>query len=319
MTMETSFSPNPDGPALVIGGAGVDMVGKLRAELRTRTSNPALFRTSFGGVARNVAENLARMGHPVTLITAVGKDQVGEQLLEQTAEPGVDVSHVLRTGAYPTGAYVGVVDKSGVMQIALDDMRAISALNSNYLRDRAELFEEASLVFVDANLPKEALRTAVALARKAGLPVCADPTSTTLASRLQPHLSRLKLISPNSNEAAVLIDQPFDATKSSQAIQVAKNLVGQGVEICVITLAEFGVCYATSETSGHVPAIRTEILDPTGAGDALTATLLYALLTEIPLDDAIGLGVSAASLTLRHPGSVLPNLTLEMLYNHLVI
>lgn len=319
MAMEASFSPNPDGPALVIGGSGVDMVGRLRADLRIRTSNPALFRTSFGGVARNVAENLARMGHPATLITAVGVDQAGEQLLEQTAESGVDISHVLHTGAYPTGAYVGVVDKSGVMQIALDDMRAISALNSNYLRDRADLFETASLLFVDANLPKETLRTAVSLARKARLPICADPASTTLARRLQPYLSHLKLIFPNSNEAAVLIDQPFDATKSSQAIQVAKNLVGQGVEICVITLAEFGVCYATSETSGRVPAIRTEILDPTGAGDALAATLLYALLNEIPLDDAVALGISAASLTLRHPGSVLPNLTLEMLYDHLVV
>ena len=317
--MEISFSPNPDRPALVIGGAGVDIVGRLRSELRSRTSNPALFRTSFGGVARNVAENLARMGQAVTLITAVGADQTGEQLLEQTAEPGVDVSQVMRTDAYPTGMYVGVVEKSGALQIALDDMRVISTLNSAYLRDRAALFEQASLVFVDANLPKETLRTVVSLTRRAGLPLCADPTSTTLADRLRPYLSRLKLISPNSAEAAVLMDQPFDATKSSQAIQAAKYLVGQGVEICVITMAEFGVVYATSETSGRVPAVRTEILDPTGAGDALTATLLYALLNEIPLDDAVALGASAATLTLRHPGSVLPDLTLEMLYDHLVI
>ena len=66
-------------------------------------------------------------------------------------------------------------------------------------------------------------------------------------------------------------------------------------------------------------AIRTRITDPTGAGDAMTAAVLFALLNNIDLDDAIRLGVSAASLTLRHPGSVYPNLTLEGLYDQLLV
>jgi pseudouridine kinase len=91
------------------------------------------------------------------------------------------------------------------------------------------------------------------------------------------------------------------------------------VDIALITMAEFGVCYATSETNGHFPAIRTNIVDPTGAGDALTAAVIFALLNEIELDDAIRLGVSAASLTLRYPGTVDPNLSLEKLYDQLLI
>jgi pseudouridine kinase len=83
-------------------------------------------------------------------------------------------------------------------------------------------------------------------------------------------------------------------------------------------MAEFGVSYATSETSGHIPAVRTQIIDPTGGGDALSATVIYALLNGIPLDEAIRLGVSAASLTLRHRGAVLPDLSLELLYEHLL-
>ncbi len=79
------------------------------------------------------------------------------------------------------------------------------------------------------------------------------------------------------------------------------------------------MCYATAETSGFVPAIRTEIVDPTGGGDALIAAVIFALLNDIPLDDAIRLGVSAATLTLRYPGAVVPELTLEKLYDKLVI
>jgi pseudouridine kinase len=157
------------------------------------------------------------------------------------------------------------------------------------------------------------------LARQARLPVCADPTSASLANRLRRYLPRIRLITPNCVEAGILWDQTFEPSKPEQALEAAKYLVAQGVDIVLITLAEFGVCYATSETSGHVPALRTEVLDPTGAGDALTATVIFALLNEIPLDDAVRLGVTAASLTLRHRGTVLPDLSLEMLYDHLVI
>jgi len=59
------------------------------------------------------------------------------------------------------------------------------------------------------------------------------------------------------------------------------------------------------------------VLDPTGAGDAQTAAVLFGLLNGIPLDESVRLGISAAALTLRTPGSVVANLSLEMLYDEL--
>jgi pseudouridine kinase len=317
--MEMSdFSPYPEAPALVIGGAGVDIVGRLRSEARMGISNPGQIRVSFGGVARNVAHNLARLGQAATLITVVGEDANGQQMLDEVGVAGVNVSAVLRKPDYPTGAYLGIINTDGRLQYALDDMRAMAGLTSDYIHACDDLFREASVVFVDANVPKKTLRTVISLAKKARVPICADPASATLAGRLRPYLSNLELITPNSVEASVLCEQPFEAGQRQQVTAAAKYLVGQGTKIAVITLAEFGVAYATSETSGHFPALRTEILDPTGAGDALTATIIFSLINDIPLDDAVQLGVTAASLTLRYPGSVLPDLTLEKLYDHLV-
>jgi pseudouridine kinase len=91
------------------------------------------------------------------------------------------------------------------------------------------------------------------------------------------------------------------------------------VEIVVLTQAEFGLYYATTDESGYIPAISTEIADPTGAGDALTAAVIFGLLNDIPLDESMRLGVAAASLTLRFSGAVRPDLSLEKLYDHLVI
>jgi len=314
-----NFISSPTAPALIIGAATIDMIGVLNEKLHTGVSNPAHIRFSFGGVARNVAENLARLGHAVALVSAVGDDQVGAQLLAHTAAAGVDVSNVICSSLYSTAAYIGVVDAAARLQMALDDMHVIKGITPQYLRERSKLFKQASVLFVDANLPKATLRTALSLARRAHIPVFADPTTTLLAHRLAPHLARLHLITANSQEAAFFCGQGFDPTDPQQALEAAKKLVSQGVRIAIVALAELGVCYAASETSGHIPAIRTEIVDPTGGGDALTATVIFALLNQIPLDDAVRLGVSAASLTLRHRGAVLPDLSLEKLYDCLVI
>ena len=79
-------------------------------------------------------------------------------------------------------------------------------------------------------------------------------------------------------------------------------------------MAEFGVGYATTESTGHIPAIKTEVVDPTGAGDALSAAVIFALMNDIPIDEAVRLGVSAAALTLRSSGTVAQDLSLERLY-----
>lgn len=309
---------NGESPVLVIGGSGVDLIGRLKNELRPGTSNPANIRTSFGGVARNVAENLARLGQPACLITAVGEDHTGDLLIRQAAAAGVDVSAVLRTPLHPTGAYLGVVGPTGNLYYALDDINATSALTPEYIQKHIGLFEKARLVFLDANLPRDTLRTIFSQARRLRLPVCADPTSASLAERLRPYLPRLRMVTPNSAEAGVLCDQPFEDRNRNEALEAAKCLVSQGVEIALISLAAFGVVYATSTTSGHIPAVRTRIVDPTGAGDALTATVIFGLLNDIPLDDAVRLGVTAASLTLRERGTVVQNLSLELLYDNLI-
>ena len=316
---ENSLKIDPNLPVIVIGAAGKDIIGRLKSDFQMDTSNPAKIRVSFGGIARNVAENLARLGQPVILLSVVGDDDRGDRLLTQARQAGVIVDHVLRTSEHPTGTYVGIISANGQFQSAIDDMRAINCLSVDYIQQHAQLFKEASMLFVDMNVPKDVLKTAFALARRANLPICADPTSFALASRLKPYLKHLLLMTPNANEAALLCNETEKITNRRQAMKAAKYLVGAGVKIVVITLGEQGLCYATSETSGFIPANKTEILDPTGAGDALTATIIFGLINEIPIDDAVRLGVSAASLTLRHLGTVVPDLSLEKLYDQLII
>lgn len=317
--MDSFLNIDPKLPVLVLGAAGIDVIGRLESDIQLATSTPAKIRRSYGGVARNVAENLARLGQGVRLISVIGNEPSGDALVEHATDAGVDVSAILRSQNYPTGCYMGVVNGNGVLQFAIDDMRLMDELTSAYLKEQEELFRSSSLVFVDANLPKKTLRTAISLARQAKIPICADPTSSSLAERMIPFLPRFFLVTPNCKEASVLTGLSFEVSERDAATEAARTLVNQGVKIALVALAEFGVVYATSETTGYIPAIRTPITDPTGAGDAMTAAVLFALLNNFDLDDAIRLGVSAASQTLRHPGSVYPKLSLEGLYDQLLI
>jgi len=303
---------------LVIGAASIDTKGRANGPIQAGTSTPGAIHVSVGGVGRNIAENLARLGQQVVLLSAVGGDGSGRRILQQAAGCGIDVSHMLVDADQHTAAYLAVLDETGNLAMSIDDM----GINHNLLtpafihRHRA-LFRNAQMVVLDANLSPATLRTIINLARKYQVPVCADPTSATLAPRLCPYLADLILVAPNAAEAEALCGMPVTSRES--ALLAAQKLVSLGVQIAIVTLGATGLVYATSQESGHVPAIECDIVDLTGAGDALTAAVVFSLLNDLPIDEAVRLGTSAAALTLECRETVCPDLSLERLYDQLVI
>lgn len=308
-----------DGHVLVIGSAGVDVKGRPDDAVIPGAPVPGRIRSSLGGVARNIAENLARLEVPTILLSAVGDDTPGRQVLARCNEAGVDTSRIRIMPEERTGHYIAILASDGQLDFAIFDYKIANAINAEYLRENQDLFATATLIVIDANLRPATLRTLFRLARRYKVPVCADPTSPSLAGRLRPYLDRTYLITPNIAEAAALCDQPMAVRDRESALSAAQMLLEQGVQIAVVTLGINGLVYASATDRGHIPAIRTDIVDETGAGDALTAGVIFGLLNEVPLDEAMRLGVSAASLTLQSRETVVKELSQELLYDQLVI
>jgi pseudouridine kinase len=303
---------------LVIGTASIDTKGLATQPIQAGTSTPGAIRVSVGGVGRNIAENLARLGERVVLLSAVGDDGSGRRVLQQAMECGIDVSHILVGPAYRSAAYLAVVDERGGPVISIDDMSINRDLiTPAFIYRHRALFRDARAIVLDANLPPPTLRTIFNLSRQYGLPVYADPTTAVLAPRLCPHLPALTLVTPNAAEAEALCGVEVRSRQS--ALVAAQKLVGMGVRIAIVTLGATGLVYATSQESGHVPAIECEVMDLTGAGDALTATVIFGLLQGFPIAEAVRLGTSAAALTVQSRETVSPRLSLEQLYDRLVI
>jgi pseudouridine kinase len=298
---------------LVIGAANLDIKGRMFAGPIAGSSNSAAIKSSVGGVARNIAENLVRLGVPVTLLTAVGDDYAGEDILNNADDVGIDVSRALIIENATTGTYMAALDPGGDLFFGLDDLRVLSHITRDYLRLNRDAFRECAMVALDMNLNEDALMEAIQMAREYGKPISVDPTSAERAVRLRAHLPLLNLITPNIAEAEAMLDSPPIQTPAD-ALNAARALVALGVGAVVITQAESGACYATTDESGQFPAVKVEIVDTTGAGDALSAAVIFGTLQGFGVGESLQLGLRAAALTLHSPETVVPELSLDRLY-----
>lgn len=123
-------------PILVVGGANLDRIAKGLGPVVPGTSNPASLQESYGGVARNLAENLARLGLPVRLLTAVGDDAAGTALLRHAQELGIDTAGTLRAMGCPTGTYTALLEPEGELVVAMADMGVLERLTVPALLQR---------------------------------------------------------------------------------------------------------------------------------------------------------------------------------------
>lgn len=303
---------------LVIGTAALDIKVQARSlAIEPELSNPAIIHLGFGGVARNIAENLARLGANVSLVSAVGMDDAGTQILQQLATVEVNTDAVIVSEDHNTGAFVGIYQLDKRLRVAFDDMQVIRLITPGYLHQRRRMFRDADALCIDANLSARTLETLFRLARENEIPVCADATTTLLAPRLHPFLPELAALTMNRSEAEALLGSRI--RDDDDVLQGVRRLAQLGVGLAVITQGAEGLSYATSDESGRLPAFNAEVVDPVGAGDALTAAIAYGLVGHLHPAEVVRLGLAAAAQTVICSETVCPNLNLEILYERLVV
>lgn len=295
---------------VVVGGANIDIKARSAQPATPRTSNPGHASMTPGGVGRNVAENLARLGTRTHLVSAVGRDPLGETLISQTAAAGVRLEHLLRTEV-PTGTYTAILDADGELIIAVAAMAAMEQLTPEQVGTARGPIAAAGLLVVDGNLRLDTLEYALDLAATAGVRAIVEPVSVPKASALAPVLNadrRLFAITPNRDELAALTGLPTGTDR--QLTRAAAQLHDRGVELVWVRLGERGSLLSRAgSTPLTIPAVPTDVADVTGAGDSALAAFCHALLAGEDAPAAARFGHMAASLTISSTHTVRPDLT----------
>jgi pseudouridine kinase len=289
---------------LAIGAANMDLAASTTHGLALGDSTPGMVRSAPGGVARNVAENLARLGLEVCLLSPVGDDLQGRGLLERTREAGVDVDACWTLHGERTSSYVSLHGADGDMVAAINDMTILERVTPEQLAHKKDLLTHAEVFFLDCNLPEAALEWLFLQARDR--PVFVDPVSAFKCRRVLPWLGRVHTLKANRLEAQALWGQPVNSDLEIEA--AARWLHAQGVQQVVLSLGARGLYWSAGNSrSGWQPAIPVPVVNATGAGDALMAGLLHQHLRDVPLEQAVVFSAGCAAFTLaasqaNHPG-----------------
>lgn len=291
---------------LAIGAANMDINCSTNHVLVAGDSTPGLVRYAAGGVARNVAENLARLGHAVVFLSAVGDDAGGSALLEHTQRSGVDTSHCWTVVGEATSSYMSLHGADGDMAFAINDMAILDHITPELLAGESQKLCDASALLVDCNLTEAALEWLFTHSHDA--PVFVDPVSAFKCPRLAPWLHRVHTLKANRLEAQTLWGQAVDSDADVE--QAAHWLHAQGVQRVVLSLGERGVYWSGRDgTSGWQAAIPVAVVNATGAGDALLAGLLHGYVQNLSLREGVLFAVGCAALTLTATQANHPDLS----------
>ena len=131
---------------MVVGGVNVDIIGFPNATLLPRDSNPGRVKISLGGVGRNIAENLVKLGVYTRLISAIGDDIHGHKILDEARLIGLDMQDSLILQE-PTSTYMAVLDEKGDMNVAISHMDAIEKISIDFIRQRRLYRERQGLCY----------------------------------------------------------------------------------------------------------------------------------------------------------------------------
>jgi pseudouridine kinase len=302
--LSQSVRPGKAAYVVCIGGANMDIKCRVAGRTVMGSSNPGAIMQSPGGVARNIAHNLALLGVDTALIGAVGRDDAGERLLAATAAAGVDTQGVLRgTGA--TGSYSAVLDARGQLILGVAAMGILQRLTPRRLAAERARLAGADLLLADSNLRIDTLDWLIGFAAERGRRLALETVSVPKGSRLKRLLAAgrpLFALFCNRAEAAAL-------TGRSSLPAAATRLHEQGVRHVGIGLGRRGMFVSDGPTQRTVPALPARVVEVTGAGDAAVAGTLYGLLRGHDLAAAARYGQAASALTLACDLSVNPTLS----------
>nr|WP_315212032.1 carbohydrate kinase [uncultured Duganella sp.] len=299
-------------PVLCIGAANLDRKLRSIATMQLGTSNPATAEEVYGGVARNIAENLARLNLPTALLTALGDDGAGRALRDHAETAGIDMRGSLNLADTATGTYTAILDERGEMVVALADMALYDRMTPEFLGSRLPQRAAASMTVADLNLPADSVSALLESARADNVPLILVAVSQPKMARLPADLTGLRLLILNRGELETLAGR---ALPTEADVRLAcRAVLARGARDIIVTCGGQGVFHTRDGELAWLAAHEVDVVDVTGAGDAFSAAVCWSLYQgSQDLTLACRRGLKVAAMTLESHDTVSPMLAADVL------
>lgn len=258
------------------------IIGSLNMDLLVKTAHmPAggetLLGNEFhmipGGKGGNQAVAVARLGGQVSMVGRVGQDRFGEALCQNLAADHVDISHIEKDAAAPTGVALIVVEENGENRIIVvgGANRKVSPQDVLALED---VLCQASMLVVQFEIPLEVVETVLHIAHRHAIPMMVNAAPAyPLAKDL---IALIDYLVVNEHEAATLAG--IDVVDVESARQAARVLRQHGAKVVILTLGALGALAVGPQGEDYVPGFAVQAVDTTAAGDAFIGGLAVSLI-----------------------------------------
>ena len=288
----------------VVGGANMDIGGFPSSRLVMGDSNPGKVRMTLGGVGRNIAENLCRLGLEVHLITALGNDTNGHAILKDCREKGISVDRCLMVEDVNTSVYLFMDDEKGDLSCAINDMDIQLRITPEALSPHMDFLNSMDAVVMDANLSQETIDF---LAENITVPVYADAVSAAKVYKLRNAFKNMYCFKPNRIEAELLCNMEIrDAIDGAEAV---RRLLETGLKRVFLTMGSLGAVCGDESGCIFIPAGQPKIVNTSGAGDAFTAAMIWGHLSGLTLRECGEAGMAAGTIAMETVSAVNPEMS----------
>ncbi len=298
---------------LVLGASVVDIFGFSCCDYRAYNSNPGKIKISFGGVCRNIAENLSKVGINTKLISILGEDENGKCMLDHSKKIGYDMedSLILKDGTTPT--YMAILDEKGEMVSGVADMKSIDKMDSKFIDSKATIIEKSEYTVLDSD--NATILEYILKKFKGKTKFILDPVSAEKAKSIKHLIKYFHTIKPNIHEAEVL--SGFKIESIEDLNKAAEYFISLGIENVFISLDAEGIYYKNKFEEGKMKANKVKVKNVTGAGDAFVAGIVYGYMSRLSLKETVKFAITMANLTIAHENTINPDLSYNIVENNI--
>ncbi|MDE2903235.1 MAG: ribokinase [Chloroflexota bacterium] len=278
----------------VVGSINQDIVIRVpRIPQSGETVHHGRLARYAGGKGANQAVAAARAGATVSMLSAVGMDAAGDDLLRGLTAHGVDITHVALKDSAATGTALIAVDDAGANSIAV-------AEGANFQIDPEDVQSAiAALQPVAVVGQREVPDDVINAAFQATTPGLRVLNVSPVDEGVVIDLALVDIAIVNEIEAAQLAEGSND----NDAVSLARSLATRTQRGCVVTLGGEGLAAHVDGRTHVQPAFPTTVVDTTGAGDAFCGVFTAALAAGRPVETALRWGQAAGALAAATPGA----------------
>ena len=303
---------NTEFPIVCVGAANVDRKFFVNEDLIHGTSNPIQSSQSVGGVARNIGENLGRLGENVALITTRGDDNEWQSIYDLTS-PYINLDFAEHVSGQSTGCYTALLSREGDMEYGLADMDIYDHLTPEVLIKQTYILKRAKCIIADLNTPKVTLEFLCAYADKYDLNLVLIPVSGPKMNRLPEKLHSVDWLIVNRDETETQFNIKIDSDEA--LLESAAKWTKLGISNVIVTNGVKSIAYSNADGESKIYSITASdnVVDVTGAGDSFSSAIVFGWLKGYEIDNIVKMAMTNSRKTIETPFTVRQDLSEKQL------